>query len=143
MRYRCIHRRRSQYPVRMMCRVLTVSSSGYYAWCTRAQSQRERDDRELTRVIRRVHAQSDGTYGSPRLHLELKAAGYRCGRAKVARLMRQAGLKGCPKRRFRVTGGRGTGGKLPVYETLYPSTPGVSGCGLRLGGADGLCRANG
>jgi transposase InsO family protein len=92
----------------MMCRVLTVSSSGYYAWRTRAESQRERDDRELTRVIRRVHAESDGTYGSPRMHLDLKAAGYRCGRAKVGRLMRQAGLKGCPKRRFRVTGGHGT-----------------------------------
>jgi len=108
MRYQCIHRRRNQYPVRMLCRVLTVSSSGYYAWRTRAESQRERDDRELTRVIRRLHAESDGTYGSPRMHLELKAAGYRYGRAKVARLMRQAGLKGCPKRRFRVTGGHGT-----------------------------------
>ena len=66
-----------------------------------------RYDRELTRVIRRLHAESDGTYGSPRLHLELKSEGYRCGRAKVARLMHIAGLKGCPKRRFRVTMKRG------------------------------------
>ncbi len=54
-------------------------------------------------VIRRVHAESDGTYGSPRIHAELKEDGFACGQAKVARLMHKAGLKGCPKRRFRVT----------------------------------------
>ena len=108
MRYRCIHRRRDQYPIRMMCRVLKVSASGYYAWRSRPESERARRDRELTRVIRRLHAQSDGTYGSPRLHVELRSEGCRCGRARVARLMRLAGLKGCPKRRFRVTGKSGT-----------------------------------
>ena len=108
MRYRCIHRRRFQYPIRMMCSALGVSPSGYYAWRSRPESRRAAYDRELTRVIRRLHAESDGTYGSPRLHLDLQAEGYRCGRAKVARLMRLAGLKGCPKRRFRVTRRRGT-----------------------------------
>ncbi len=107
MRYRCIHRRRNQNPVRMMCRALQVSSSGYYAWRVRPESTRARTDRELTRVIRRLHAESDGTYGSPRMHVELLAEGYQCGRAKVARLMHVAGLKGCPKRRFRVTTKRG------------------------------------
>jgi len=108
VRYRCIHRRRFQYPIRMMCSALGVSPSGYYAWRSRPESRRAAYDRELTRVIRRLHAESDGTYGSPRLHLDLQAEGYRCGRAKVARLMRLAGLKGCPKRRFRVTRRRGT-----------------------------------
>jgi len=107
MRYRCIHRRRNQSPIRMMCRALRVSPSGYYAWRVRPESTRARYDRELTRVIRRLHAESDGTYGSPRLHVELVAEGHRCGRAKVARLMHTAGLKGCPKRRFRVTTQRG------------------------------------
>ena len=107
MRYRCIHRRRNHYPVRLMCRLLKVSPSGYYAWRTRPESRRARFDRELTRSIRLVHAESDGTYGSPRVHVELKASGWQCGRAKVARLMRNAGLKGCPKRRFRVTTKRG------------------------------------
>ena len=92
----------------MMCSALGVSPSGYYAWRSRPESRRAAYDRELTRVIRRLHAESDGTYGSPRLHLDLQAEGYRCGRAKVARLMRLAGLKGCPKRRFRVTRRRGT-----------------------------------
>jgi len=84
-----------------------VSSSGYYAWRVRPESTRTRYDRELTGVIRRLHAESDGTYGSPRMHVELVTEGHRCGRAKVARLMRVAGLKGCPKRRFRVTRKRG------------------------------------
>jgi len=107
VRYGCIHRRRNQYPIRLMCRLLNVSPSGYYAWRTRPESRRARFDRELTRSIRLVHAESDGTYGSPRVHVELKASGWQCGRAKVARLMRNAGLKGCPKRRFRVTTKRG------------------------------------
>jgi putative transposase len=103
VRYECIQRRRNEYPVRMMCRALRVSPSGYYAWRTRPESQCARENRKLSQVIRRLHAESDGTYGSPRLHVELRTMGYRCGRAKVARLMHQAGLKGCPKRRFRVT----------------------------------------
>ena len=103
MRYQCIDRRRTRYPVRLMCRLLKVSPSGYYAWRVRPESRRAAYDRELTRAIRRLHAESDGTYGSPRIHAELIAEGFSCGRVKVARLMRQAGLKGCPKRRFRVT----------------------------------------
>jgi len=103
MRYICIGRRRTQYPVRMMCRLLKVSSSGYYAWRVRPESQRAQTDRELTRVIRRLHADSQGVYGSPKMRDELKDEGYRCGRHKVARLMRLAGLRGCPKRRFKIT----------------------------------------
>ena len=103
MRYACIHRRRSLYPVRMMCDALKVSHSGYYDWQVRPESGRAAYDRQLTETIRQVHAESDGTYGSPRVHAELTAIGLPCGRPKVARLMRNAGLKGCPKRRFRVT----------------------------------------
>ena len=103
MRYACIHRRRSHYPVGMMCHALRVSPSGYYAWRVRPESRRSRDDRELTRAIRLKHAESDGTYGSPRIHAELASEGFACGRAKVARLMHNAGLKGCPRRRYRVT----------------------------------------
>ena len=103
MRYRCIDRRRSHYPVRMMCRLLKVSRSGYYAWRIRPESQRAKTDRELTRVIRRLHAASGGAYGSPKIRDELRDEGYHCGRHKVARLMRKAGLKGCPKRRFRIS----------------------------------------
>ena len=103
MRYLCIDYRRIQYPIAMMCRVLKVSRSGYYAWRTRPESARAKTDRELTRVIKRVHAQSRGVYGSPKVRADLEAEGYQYGRHKVARLMRNAGLRGCPKRRFRVT----------------------------------------
>ena len=103
MRYSCIRRRRSLYPVRMMCDALKVSASGYYDWQARPESPRATYDRQLTEAIRHVHAESDGTYGSPRVHAELNATGHPCGRPKVARLMHLAGLKGCPKRRFRVT----------------------------------------
>ena len=107
MRYRCIHRRRNLYPIQMMCQAVKVSPSGYYAWCTRPESRRRCYDRELTQAIRLLHAESGGTYGSPRMHAELNDSGFPCGRAKVARLMHNLGLKGCPKRRFRVTTKRG------------------------------------
>ena len=116
MRYRCIGRRRTQYPVRMMCRLLKVSRSGYYAWRVRPESQRAKTDRERTAVIRRLHADSRGVYGSPKMRDELKDEGYCCGRHKVARLMRLAGLRGCPKRRFKVTTERDP--SHPVAENL-------------------------
>jgi putative transposase len=90
-----------------MCHAMRVSPSGYYAWRTRPESRRRRYDRELTQAIRLLHAESDGTYGSPRMQVELNTSGFACGRAKVARLMHNAGLKGCPKRRYRVTTRRG------------------------------------
>ena len=103
MRYASIERRRDRYPVRLMCRLLAVSASGYYAWRARPESARAQRDCELMAEIRRVHEASKGVYGSPRVHAELVAGGLRVGRHKVARLMRSARLRGCPKRRFRVT----------------------------------------
>ena len=103
MKYASIERRRDCYRVRMMCRLLRVSASGYYAWQTRPESARARRDREPMPKIRQVHESSKGVYGSPRVHAELVAGGVRVGRHKVARLMRSERLGGCPKRRFRVT----------------------------------------
>jgi len=116
MKYACIDRRRTRYPVRMMCRLLHVSRSGYYAWRTRPESARARRDRELIPEIRRVHQQSEGVYGSPRVHAELKGEGQRVGRNRVARLMRLERLRGCPKRRFRVTTQRDP--RHPVAKNL-------------------------
>jgi putative transposase len=103
MKYACIERRRDCYPVRMMCRLLHVSHSGYYAWRTRPESLRSQQDRELLPQIRQVHSKSKGVYGSPRVQAELASTGVPVGRHRVARLMRLARLRGCPKRRFRVT----------------------------------------
>ena len=78
-----------------MCRVLKVSRSGYYAWRERPPSERSRADAALAEKIGRVHRDSKGTYGAPRVHAELAFGGTRCGRKRVARLMRESGLFGC------------------------------------------------
>jgi len=86
-----------------MCRVLDVSSSGYYAWLKRPASQRAREDAVLSQRIRWIHLRSRGTYGSPRIHAELCDEGARVGRRRVARLMRAAGLQGVSRRTYRRT----------------------------------------
>ena len=99
----CIESRCEQYPVRMMCRLLDISKSCYYAWRTGSESQRSKTNRALTPVIKRLHKASGGVYGSPEKKAELNDEGYQCGRHKVAKLMRESGLKGCPKKKFKVT----------------------------------------
>lgn len=85
----------------MMCRLLGVSPSGFYASCDRALSVHAREDIELTVMIQAIHERSHATYGAPRVHAELaQAYGVHVARKRVARLMRAAGLKGISKRRF-------------------------------------------
>lgn len=86
-----------------MCRVLHLSASGFYAWLERPPSARRLADAVLSERIRQIHAASDGIYGSPNIHAELRDEGTRVGRKRVARLMRQAGLRGVSRRRFVVT----------------------------------------
>jgi putative transposase len=101
--FRLIDAERANYPVAMLCRMLGVSKSGYYAWRSRPPSKRSREDYTLTEKIREVHHRSRQTYGSPRVHAELRALGVWCGRRRVARLMRVAGLRGCMRSRKRRT----------------------------------------
>jgi putative transposase len=103
--FRLIEAERASFSVPLMCRLLGVSRSGYYAWRDRAPSRRDRADAELTEKIRAIHDKSRGTYGAPRVHAELRLAeGIRCGRKRVTRLMREAGLQGCCRgRRGRAT----------------------------------------
>lgn len=101
MRYAAIASQSEDYPVRALCRVLGVSRSGYYAWCSRLQSPRERENEKLLQAIRGIHHQVRERYGSPRMHRELLAAGYCCGVHRVARLMRYAGLLAKMTLRFR------------------------------------------
>jgi putative transposase len=86
-------------PVSLMCELLEVSESGYWAWMKRAPSDRELSDAWLTERIRRIHAASGGRYGSPRVHAMLAREGIRVGEKRVARLMRAAGFQGAFKRR--------------------------------------------
>jgi putative transposase len=90
------------HPVALSCRVLGVSRSGSDAWRGRAASARARADAALTARITTIHQTSRQTYGSPRVHAELQGGGERCGRRRVARLMRAAGLRGCHGQRRRV-----------------------------------------
>jgi transposase InsO family protein len=84
-----------------MCRVLKVSRSGYYAWRKREPSARELEDRRHAQAIQEVHRDSRGTYGSPRVYVALQRAGTPCGKHRVARIMREEGLRGRAARRFR------------------------------------------
>ncbi len=87
------------YPVRALCRVLKVSASGYYAWVDRPPSARAIDDAVMVERIRVVHAESDATYGMPRVRAELVDQGARISRKRVARLMRRHGIRGVSRRR--------------------------------------------
>jgi putative transposase len=86
-----------------MCRVLKVSTSGYYAWCDRSMSAHAREDVRLTAQIEAIHRCSHGIYGSPRVHRQLRSFDTCVSRKRVARLMRAAGLRGVSRRRFVVT----------------------------------------
>ena len=103
MRFGFIRTEKATYPVRVLCRTLLVSTSGFYAWCRRGLSRRAQEDAALKVGIRAAHAASGKTYGSPRVHEDLKADGQQVGRKRVARLMQEEGLEGQRKRRFRVT----------------------------------------
>ncbi len=101
--FRFIDAERAVYPVSLLCRVLKVSRSGYYAWRERPPSRRSVEDAALTERIREIHERSRRTYGYPRVHAELNAVGVRCGRRRVARLMRGDGLRGCMRGKRRST----------------------------------------
>ena len=99
MKFRLIGAERAQHPVSLLCEVLGVSRSGFNAWLKRTPSKRWVSDVRLAELIRAIHAESDGTYGSPRIHAELRHRGVRVGRKRVERLMCRHSLSGLPKRR--------------------------------------------
>jgi len=103
----------ADYPIASMCRLLGVSSSGYYAWMKRRPSRRAETDATLPAEIHAAHATSRGSYGAPRIHAELAAKAIRLGRKRVARLMSQAGLAGVSRRKFIVTTVKGDGRQAP------------------------------
>ena len=91
---------RANFAIATQCRVLDVSASGYYAWLLRPPSARRVIDEVLLERIRAIHKKSRGTYGAPRIHAELVDEGWRIGRKRVARLMREAGLEGVSRRKW-------------------------------------------
>jgi transposase InsO family protein len=89
MRYQFIAEHRHEYSITLMCEVLEVSVSGYYAWLKRSSSQHSREDAELAYQVKTVFQANRCVYGSPRVHGELRDQGIRCARKRVARLMRE------------------------------------------------------
>jgi putative transposase len=112
--FKLIDAEKANYPVSLLCRVLQVSRSGYYAWKDRPPSRRAKEDAALTERIREIHGRSRGIYGYPRVHAELRSLGVRCSRKRVARLMRKNGLRGCMRGRKKRTTCR------DPYATLAP-----------------------
>ncbi len=103
MRHGFIESHRSMWRLPVLCRVLSVSKSGYFAWRDGRERPRRSEDRALTVRIEAIHAQSRQTYGSPRIHHALKIQGIALGKKRVARLMKTAGIAVLPARRFVVT----------------------------------------
>ncbi len=135
MKYRMIPRCREAFPIRMMCRCLRVSSSGYYGWVTRPLSGRAQENARLLVRIHQLHADQDGIVGSPRIWEDLRDAGERCGRHRVARLMRWAGLQGVPQRRrwrMKRTGVRPAGTQNHLNRAFTAAAPHQMGDGYHL-----------
>jgi putative transposase len=103
MKFAFIAREKATYPIDLLCRVLEVSRAGFYAAQGRPPSARRRADRQLAVYVAAAHAASRQRYGSPRVYRELRAHGHTVGRHRVARLMREQGLRARAKRRFQRT----------------------------------------
>jgi putative transposase len=103
VKYRFIRDHGKRFPVRCMCRVLEVSPSGYYAWLRRPESRRVRESRRLLVEIKAIHQEHRGVYGSPRVHVELKARQMHHGKKRVARMMRENGIRAKQSRKFKAT----------------------------------------
>lgn len=103
MRFAFIDSEKAAYPLRILCRVLQVSKSGYYAWLRRDPSDRAFEDEELRPKVVEAFKLGRGTYGSVRVRRELIAGGFEIGRRRVARLMAEMGLAGLPARKFQTT----------------------------------------
>jgi transposase InsO family protein len=99
VKFEFIEAQKAHFPVEFMCEQLEVSRSGFYAWRERPQSARQQQEQQLAEEVAQVHQESRGTYGSPRVHAEMRARGRKVSRKRVARLMKQQKLQARKKRR--------------------------------------------
>jgi putative transposase len=101
--FRFMHQHQAEFPISVMCDVLSVSRSGYYVWLKKPVSKRQQANTKLREKIRTVHRDSGESYGSPRVYQALKEQGEPCSENRVARLMREDGLQAKTKRRYKAT----------------------------------------
>ena len=111
---------RAQYPLSLLCRVLEVSRSGYYAWCTRRPSKRAQENARLEVAIQAAHVRTRQTYGPERLQAELRADGFPAGVGRIKRLRKKLGLRCQQVRRFTTT--TDSTHALPVAENVLAQT---------------------
>ncbi|PAU81126.1 IS3 family transposase [Halovibrio salipaludis] len=132
LRYQAIQRCRNHFPIRLMCRCLKVSASGYYAWVSRPESARAKANQHLLSRIREIHDDSGGMIGSPRMHEDLVAEGASTSLNRVARLMALHGIQGWPRKKRGRLGSRsyrppGTRNHLERdFSALEPDTKWVT-----------------
>jgi len=103
MKFRFIADHQETFKVGRMCTLLNVSRSGFYSWLRRPESRRSLENRALEDKIRAYHSASHGIYGSPKIHRDLADDGIKCGKNRVARIMREAGIRSRTKRKFKAT----------------------------------------
>ncbi|PRR73066.1 IS3 family transposase ISCce3 [Moorella humiferrea] len=116
MKYRFIREHTGTFRVETMCRVLKVSRTGYYRWLKKPVSQRKIQDEIIKEKAEHIYNKSRKTYGSPRIHKQLGKEGIHCGKKRVERLMREAGIQAIQKRQFKVT--TDSRHNLPVAENI-------------------------
>jgi len=116
MKYAFIEKHCSAFGVERMCRVLQVSRSGYYDWRKRGVSNRTEANQELLKLIECAMQMSRRTYGSPRITAELNAQGIKCSKNRVARIMRENGIRAKTKRKFKAT--TNSKHKFPVADNI-------------------------
>ncbi|MDH4327765.1 MAG: IS3 family transposase, partial [Nitrospira sp.] len=119
-RYALMTTLRPQYPLSLLCRVLEVSRSGYYAWCIRRPSKRARENTRLEVAIQAAHVRTRQTYGSERLQAELREDGFPAGIGRIKRLRKKLGLRCTQVRRFTIT--TDSAHHLPVADNLLAQT---------------------
>ena len=116
MRYRFISAEKANYPLILLCRVMKVARSGYYAWLAAGKSKRQIENEKLIPLVRQISQESDRTFGSRRIAQALCAREIPCGRVRARTLMRLAGVSVKRKKKFRVT--TDSKHKLPVAPNL-------------------------
>jgi putative transposase len=114
--YRFVLAEKARFKIRVMCETFGISPSTFYGWQRKQRSDRARQDGELLAAIRRIFAKSRGRYGAPRVHDQLAREGVRVSRKRVARLMREAGLKAKGRRKYKAT--TDSNHALPVAPNL-------------------------
>jgi putative transposase len=103
VKYGFMREHKQEFPIKAMCRVLGVSSSGYYCWCSRPKSKRAQEDDRLLCKIESLHSESRNNYGSPKIYRRLRQQGEECNHKRVERLMRQNGIRAKRVKKFKVT----------------------------------------